>query len=198
MDLKGDHVKKDSGAEQAGAHRDIPSLEVQLRQKEDELEAMRNQSLRLQADFENAKKRWVKEQAEFQEVANGDLLRELLEIYDDFERALTAEPPEGEKSTFRMGVEMIAQRMEDFLRSYGVAPIEATGQMFDPKRHEAVGHEVSEDVPESTVLAELRKGYVLNGRVLRPAVVKVSVKPQTKSLDELSGRSHPPPAPEGG
>jgi len=148
-----------------------------------ELEDLRRQMLRLQADFENAKKRWLKEQAEFQEVANGELLKSLLEITDDFERALAAwTPMEGEGNqevkTFRAGVEMIAKRMEGFLKSYGVAPIEAVGQPFDPTQHEAVAHEPTDSVPESTVISELRKGYLLNGRVLRHAVVKVAVKPE--------------------
>ena len=134
--------------------------------------------LRLQADFENAKKRWLKEQAEFQELANGDLLRQFLEIFDDFERALRTESSKGSgHENFRAGVEMIAKRIESFLKSYGVIPMEAAGQLFDPTRHEAIAHEAVDSVPESTVLAELRKGYLINGRVLRPAAVKVAVKP---------------------
>ena len=141
-----------------------------------ELEAVRHQMLRLQADFENAKKRWLKDQAEFQETANGDLLRQLLEIYDDFERALAARPAVNECETFLSGVEMIAKRMESFLRSYGVVPMEAVGTPFDPSRHEAVAHEATDSAPESTVLVELRKGYLMNGRVLRHAAVKVAAK----------------------
>ena len=141
-----------------------------------DLETMRNQVLRLQADFENAKKRWLNTQAEFQELANSDLLRQLLEIFDDFERALAARPVGNDCGTFLSGVEMIAKRMESFLRSYGVVPMEAAGSLFDPTRHEAVAHEATDSAPESTVLAELRKGYLMNGRVLRPAVVKVAVK----------------------
>lgn len=143
-----------------------------------ESEKLREQMLRLQADFENARKRWRKEQAEIQEKANADLLRELLEIHDDFQRALLAQaesdPAETER-LFRQGVEMIGRRMEGFLRSYGIAPIEAVGKIFDPEFHEAVAHEPTDESPESTVLAELRRGYLMNGRVLRPSVVKVAV-----------------------
>ena len=154
----------------------------ELGKKEEETESLRNQMLRLQADFENAKKRWLKEQMEFQELANVGLLRELLEIFDDFERALQVESPIKDEDTFRAGVGMIAKRMENFLKSYGVVPIEAKGQLFDPRRREAVGHEMTEEVPESTVLAELRKGYMINGRILRPAVVKVAVRPDKKEV----------------
>jgi len=145
-----------------------------------ELETVRDQMLRLQADFENAKKRWLRTQAEFQEMANRDLLRDLVEILDDFERALSAGSKEADN--FRTGVEMIAKRLEEFLRSYGVVPMEAKGKIFDPERHEAVAHEATEAVPESTILEELRKGYLMNGRVLRYAVVKVAVKPGNKEV----------------
>lgn len=136
---------------------------------------LKEQLLRLQADFENARKRWTKQQAEVQELANAQLLRELLEIYDDFQRAVGAETKD--KTVFAAGVAMIAKRMEELLKSYGVGPMEAVGKPFDASRHEAVAHEATDAVPESTVLEELRRGYVMNGRVLRPAVVKVAVAP---------------------
>ncbi len=165
-------------AENSQEKKDVqPEAGKEKRTEGSEMELLRNQMLRLQADFDNAKKRWLKEQAEFQELANQDLLRQLLEIYDDFERALAAKGEGLDSKTFRIGVEMIAKQMENFLRSYGVVPMEVAGQMFDPTRHEAVAHEPTDAVPESTVLAEMRKGYMMNGRILRPAVVKVAVKP---------------------
>ena len=141
---------------------------------------LKDQLLRLQADFENARKRWRKEQAEVQERANADLLRELLEIYDDFQRALSV-PREGQADTLVKGVEMIARRMEQFLKGYGIQAIEAEGKLFDPALHEAVAHEENKEVPEGTVLSELRKGYTMNGRVLRTAVVKISSKEETQN-----------------
>lgn len=77
---------------------------------------------------------------------------------------------------FRKGVEMIARRLEGFLKSYGIVPMEVVGKPFDPALHEAVAHEVTEEAPESTVMAELRRGYLMNGRVLRTAVVKVAAR----------------------
>ena len=133
---------------------------------------MQDQLLRLQADFENARKRWRSEQSQIQERANADVLRELLEITDDFQRALSAKT--SDPNQLIAGVEMIARRLEGFLKSYGIAPIEAEGKLFDPVLHEAVAHDVSESVPDGTVLSELRKGYTMNGRVLRTAVVKVA------------------------
>ena len=161
------------------------------------LETLKNQLLRLQADFENARRRWAKEQAEIQETANRDLLRQLLDIYDDFQRAVASfpgkevspstssgrldEPALSEVEAFRTGVEMIAKRLESFLKSYGVVPIEAEGKPFDSALHEAVAHEATDAVPETTVLTELRKGFMMNGRVLRHSVVKVAVKPEKPS-----------------
>ena len=145
---------------------------------EKELESAKAQVLRLQADFDNAKKRWLKEQAEFEEVANSSIMREFLEIFDDFDRALKTAAPSVGNQDVRAGLEMIYKRMESFLKSYGVIPMEAIGQLFDPRLHEAVAHEETEIVPESTVLSELRRGYLMNSRVLRPAVVKVAVKRQ--------------------
>ena len=135
---------------------------------------LKDQLLRLQADFENARRRWRQEQAQVQERANADLLRELLDIHDDFQRALTAKV--SDPNQFMAGVDLIRRRLQDFLKSYGVAPIEAAGKPFDPSLHEAVAHEADESVPEATVLEELRKGYQMNGKVLRTAVVKVSKK----------------------
>ncbi|MBI3323393.1 MAG: nucleotide exchange factor GrpE, partial [Candidatus Omnitrophica bacterium] len=136
----------------------------------------RTQALRLQADFENARKRWLNEQAQVQERANADVLARLLEIFDDFERAVAVGAATKGGGVFLAGVEMIAKRMDEFLKSYGIAPIESVGKPFDPERHEAVAHEPSEAAPESTVVAELRRGYTMNGQVLRHAVVKVAVK----------------------
>jgi len=147
-----------------------------LESKSKELETTRNQALLLQADFENAKKRWLKSQSEIQEQAQGNLLRQFLEIFDDFERALGSQATAAESQLFRTGVEMIHKRIDAFLKSYGVLPLEATGKPFDPTQHEAVAHEPTDSVPESTVVAELKKGYLMNGRVLRPSVVKVAVK----------------------
>lgn len=147
----------------------------------EDLQRLKDQILRLQADFENARKRWVKQQAEIQESANAGLLRDLLEIYDDFLRAEEVGQESGGGEGFAAGVKMIARRMEEFLKTYGVGPMEAVGKPFDAARHEAVAHEATDQAPESTVLQELRRGYVMNGRVLRPAVVKVAVKPELET-----------------
>jgi len=156
-------------------------LEKALKSQVEASDSLKAQLTLLQADFENAKKRWLKQQAEAQEKANAEVLRQLLEIFDDFERAHSCAEQAAGSESLRAGVEMIAQRMKAFLKSYGVEPIGALEKPFDPAYHEAVAHEVSESAPESSVLAELRKGYLMNGRVLRHSVVKVAVKPDKKS-----------------
>lgn len=168
-----------SDAASAGSLKPGKKAEGQRPDPEAEIRRLRDQMLRLQAEFENARKRWLKEQAEIQESANADLLHRLLEVLDDFGRALASVAgSSAEAGNFRKGVEMIHRHLEELLRSYGVVPIDAVGQPFDPARHEAVAHEASDAVAESTVVAELRRGYVMNGRVLRPSVVKVSVRPK--------------------
>lgn len=169
----------------------IEALCAELEAKEKELEArkkesedLRNQLLHLQADFENAKKRWLKAQAESQETAHAQLLKELLEIVDDFERACSA-TSSAESGVFMEGVVMVARRLQEFLKLYGVSPVEAKGKLFDPNLHEAVAHEERQDLPESTIVEELRKGYLMNEKVLRTAVVKVSVKPGLKDSKEV-------------
>ena len=152
----------------------------------EETEKLKDQLLRLHADFENARKRWRKEQAQVQERANADLLRELLEIHDDFQRALSAKT--SDPNQLIAGVEMISRRLHDFLKSYGIQPLEAEGKLFDPALHEAVAHEVTESVPEGTVLSELRKGYTMNGRVLRTAVVKVASHSKEETEDGTRNR----------
>ena len=155
-------------------------LEKALKETKEQASSLKDQLTLLQADFENAKKRWLKSQAEQQEQANADLLRQLLEIFDDFERALQTDVSQSDPKALRIGVEMIGKRFQEFLKSYGVRPLDAVQKPFDPSLHEAVAHEETSEVPESTVLSELRKGYAMNGRVLRPSVVKVAVKPAQK------------------
>ena len=162
---------------------DMEKLEKEIEKARAEAEQARTQALRLQADFENARKRWLNDQAQVQERANADVLARLLEIFDDFERAVAVGAATQGGAAFLTGVEMIAKRMDEFLKSYGISVIETVGKPFDPDRHDAVAHEVTDAFPESTVMAELRRGYTMNGRVLRPAVVKGAVKKKEENSD---------------
>ena len=104
---------------------------------------------------------------------------------DDFERALAA--PGGKGESFRAGMEMIGRRIADLLESFGVRPIETVGRQFDPNCHEAVAHEETDQAPENTVLKELRRGYRMNHRVLRPAAVQIASAPaESKTSNEAT------------
>ncbi|HOX09763.1 MAG TPA: nucleotide exchange factor GrpE [Candidatus Omnitrophota bacterium] len=140
--------------------------------------------LRMQADFENRKKRQDKEKLDFQKFANEGMITELLRVMDDFERAIDSAKNTNDTKVLLQGIEMVRRDFEDILKESGLKVIDPAGQPFDPERHEAVEH--AEDVvhPENTVLEVLRKGYELNGKVLRPAAVKVSNKKEEETKEE--------------
>src|SRR5262249_35723757 len=129
--------------------------------------------LRKTAEFDNYRRRIERERREQAERAIVDLMQELLLVVDDFDRALTIDAGEG-GAAYRKGVELIHGKLHDFLRKHGVTPIEALGADFDPNLHQAVIHDSSPNHREGEVMGELRRGYLMNGRLLRPAMVKVA------------------------
>jgi molecular chaperone GrpE len=129
--------------------------------------------LRKSAEFDNYRKRIERERREQADQAVVDLLQDLLLIVDDFDRALTVDAGEG-GSAYRKGVELIHGKLNDLLRRYGVKPFETLGADFDPNLHQAVMHEESPEHREGEVIGELRKGYMMNDRLLRPAMVRVA------------------------
>ena len=133
--------------------------------------------LRLQADFENTRKRLEKDKQDFCKFANEGIIVELLSVLDDLERAVElAESGHQDLSAFLKGVEMILSHLYEMLKANGVKPIEAKGKIFDPNFHEALIQVENKEVPEHTVVEELQKGYLLNDRVIRTTKVKVSKK----------------------
>ncbi len=129
--------------------------------------------MRKAAEFDNYRKRVERERREQADQAVVEFLRELLAVVDDFDIALTVDSGEAAAS-YRKGVELIHAKLHDLLRKYRVRPIEALGADFDPKVHQAVIHEESPDHREGEVIGELRKGYMMGDRLLRPAMVKVA------------------------
>jgi molecular chaperone GrpE len=129
--------------------------------------------LRKGAEFDNYRKRVERERREQADQAVVDILRELLVVVDDFDRALTVDAGEG-GAAYRKGVELIHGKLHDLLRKQGVTAMEVLGADFDPNVHMAVVHEESPDHREGEVIGELQKGYMLNDRLLRPAMVKVA------------------------
>lgn len=128
---------------------------------------------RLQADFENFRRRTRQEKEDFYKYASESVLSQLLPIVDNFERAL-ASAKSGESKNIIPGVEMIFRQLLQMMEKEGMAPIEAVGCPFDPNIHEAVMQVEDKNCPKDTVLEELQKGYTLKGKLLRPSVVKVS------------------------
>ena len=139
-----------------------------------DLDRFRDLALRSQADFENYKKRAAREKEEAIKYANSSLLEKLIAIVDNFELGLEAARAEGEKSPVFSGMNMVFKQLMDFLADSGLQPIDATGQKFDPNLHEAIAHEPSNEIPEGTVIRQMRRGYKMKDRLLRPSSVVVS------------------------
>jgi molecular chaperone GrpE len=129
--------------------------------------------LRTRAEFDNYRKRIDRERQESAGAATADLFRDLLPLVDDLERALGADAG-GDAEGYRKGVELIHRQLLDLLRRKGVRPIDAVGADFDPHVHQAVTYEPASDRREGEVIEELRRGYMLGDRLLRPSMVKVA------------------------
>ncbi len=134
--------------------------------------------LRLQAEFENIRKRQEREKQDFVKFANEGIILELLNILDDLERTVElAQAKHEDLQSFLKGVEMILAHLYETLKEYGVKPIQAQGKIFDPHYHEALMQAENKDLAEHTIIEELQKGYLLNDKVIRTSKVKVSKKP---------------------
>ena len=138
-----------------------------------ERDDLHDRLLRKTAEFDNYRKRVERERREQADQAVVNLLQELLQVVDDFDLALKVEAGE-EAAGYRRGVELIHAKLHDMLRKQGVRPIEALGADFDPNVHQAVLHESSPEHREGEVIGELRRGYMLGDRLLRPSMVKVA------------------------
>ena len=139
----------------------------------------RDRLLRSIAEFDNYRKRIERERRELAEFVSFEILHDLLPLVDDLERALAAAAPSGENTTqtvasYRAGIELIHKQLAELLRKRNVTPIEATGADFDPHVHQAVATEPSDSHRDNEVIEELRRGYRLGERLLRPAMVKVA------------------------
>ena len=139
-----------------------------------DLDRFRDLALRSQADFDNYKKRAAREKDDAIKYANSSLLERLIAIVDNFELGLSAAKSGGEESPVYSGMNMVLKQLTDFLADNGLQPVAAEGEKFDPNLHEAIAHEPSDDVPEGVVLRQMRRGYRLKDRLLRPASVVVS------------------------
>jgi molecular chaperone GrpE len=155
----------------------LKKRDLEIRHLKKELDDLKEAHLRRLADMENLRKRFEREKADYQQYALNGLLLELVNIADNFERALqSASPPaEGEGKTLREGVELIFRMVQNLLAKHGVRPIVLESRVFDPNFHHAMTVGESDAVTEPTVEEELQKGYMIHDRLLRPTMVRVLV-----------------------
>ena len=161
----------ESAAESAAAEQG--SEENLFSQLQTDVERFRDLAMRTQADFENYRKRAAREKDEAIKFANGTLLEKLIPVLDNFEFGLQAARAEGSQAIL-IGFEMVSKQLQEFLAGNGVEVIDAEGKPFDPNLHDALGQEPSDTVPEGQVIRQIRKGYKLRDRLIRPANVFVS------------------------
>jgi molecular chaperone GrpE len=163
----------------------LAQLQSELTAARAEVEQWRDRFLRKAAEFDNYRKRTDKEKSESMMLARSSVLLEFLPVADACQRALQslneAQNGQGGLQQYREGVELLYRQMLDSLARIGVLPIEAVGQKFDPHLHEALMREETSKYEEDTVIQELRRGYLFKDRLLRPAQVKVSIRPQDQN-----------------
>ncbi|PWU25329.1 MAG: nucleotide exchange factor GrpE [Candidatus Rokuibacteriota bacterium] len=156
-------------------------LHEALADKTREIESLQDKNLRLAAEFDNARKRAARDREDQIRFANESLIRELLPVLDNFDRALQAAKSEPGAAAVTAGVELIQREVLRVLEKFGATPFSSVGQPFDPERHEAIARVPASSHPEMTVIGETARGYLLHGRVLRPAMVTVAMARETPS-----------------
>src|SRR5437764_13514830 len=186
-------VQTDDG-QQNGAHESLPPADAQELAQESqggvsrqeyervsqERDALLDRLARLQAEFENYRKRNAREQAEFREYAVADAVKNFLPVLDNFDLALRTQSNDGADAALRSGIELISKQMDDVLSRLGVQAVPAQGSTFDPRVHEAIEMVESADHADHEVIDELQRGYKLKERLLRPAMVRVATNPTSK------------------
>ena len=165
-------LEEDSSVADTGS-----SVQNELTSKSEECKAINDKYLRLAAEFENYKRLTQRDQREQIRFGNEQLLKELLPVVDNMERAIKAARTNGSDSALIQGVELTLKQLFGILAKFGVQAIETAGQDFDPSAHQAVSYGPSNDVPANKVLDEFQKGYRLHDRILRAAMVSVSSGP---------------------
>lgn len=152
----------------AGLHEEYERLRA-------ERDGLVDRLARLQAEFDNARKREQRERADYRAFAVADAVEQFLPVLDNFRLALNST---GTAEQLRTGVELIAKQMDEVLRGLNVIPVETVGQPFDPRMHEALESVERSDLPDHQVIDEIRRGYRIKERLLRPALVRISVNPK--------------------
>src|SRR5277367_880531 len=176
-----DTAEGGEGVESREASPTVAEATAHLQSEVDRLKQERDQSIerlaRLQAEFENARKRDARERADFRDFAVSGAVEQFLPVLDNFHLALKSS---GSLEQLRSGLELVVKQMEEVLRSLNVQPVETVGVRFDPRVHEALESVDRTDLPDHQVLDEVRRGYRIRDRLLRPALVRVVNNPQQK------------------
>jgi molecular chaperone GrpE len=178
LDLEHELPPAESGEGSSESSSDKSSATAQpfseLQKLKSERDTLVDRLARAQAEFDNARKRAIKEQQEFRDFATADAIRSLLPVIDSFDRALQMKSDGNE---FRSGIELIYRQLQDALSKLGVRAVPAKGEPFDPHYHEAIEMVETSDAPDHEVIEELQRGYKFKDRLLRPAMVKVAKNP---------------------
>jgi molecular chaperone GrpE len=153
-------------------------LSIELEQLRGERDQLKDRLARLQAEFDNARKRELKERTDARDYATQSAIEPFLSVMDNFALALKSE---GDVAQLRAGVELILKQMEEALRTLNVQPVESIGAQFDPRIHEALGSIETVEHPDHQVLEEIRRGYKLRDRLLRPALVRIAANSAQKA-----------------
>lgn len=175
-------ILDDGLGEQAEA---VVTAAEELEELRAEHQRLRELYLRKLADFDNYRKRQERELADFRKLASAELVRDLLPVLDNLERALAV--PTGEVSGLREGVELVCRQLHDTLRKHGLEMVDPLGEPFDPAFHEAVQRRESNEVVENTVVEVLQKGFLMHGRLLRAAMVVVAVPSPASQVSASPG-----------
>ena len=160
--------------------------EKELKTLRKQLEEEKDRCLRLNAEFENQRKRLQKEKEEFVKYANEKLIIELIDIMESLERGLENAKASSNNEKLIQGMELIYKQFKNVLEKNGLVPIKALGEKFDPYKHEAMMQTPSDDIEEDTVLEEFSRGYMLNNKVIRYSRVRVSKNKEADNLNEVS------------
>lgn len=159
-------------------------LQVEVEKAQCEAKAHQEQYLRTLADMENLRKRTQREKEELGKFANENILREILPVIDNLERAVEHAEQAHSSEGLMEGVQMTLTQFNQVLDRFGVKPVESLGEQFDPNLHQAMGQMETEEYPANTVAQQMQKGYQLNDRLLRPAMVMVAKAPEVKEPEE--------------
>ena len=175
-------TKKDLDKEKKGEATDpLKEMETKIKSLEKEAKETYDRFLRVSAEFENYKKRSAREMSEFKKFANESLIKELLLVVDNMERATNSSKDEGNSNNGLVeGIDMTLKELLKIFEKFSVKQVESLGKPFDPNFHQAVMQEETDEHPHNTVINELQKGYIINERLLRPATVVVSMSKEKK------------------